>query len=195
MHAKQYELRLPANYDMDIIRHRVATRGHLTDAYDGLGLKAYLIRERGRDGSPVNEYAPFYLWAATSGMNRFLWGAGGFRGIIDDFGRPAVRNWIGAAFEHGPARRGTPRAATRHTEAIPAGVDPTGAVERALDDLKQRAGTPGVHSTALAVDPHHWELVQFTLWEHTAAETAGTRYQVLHLSTPHLTDLKVGRHW
>lgn len=41
--------------------------GHLNRS-----LKAYLIRERGRDGSPVNQYAPFYLWADTDGMGRFL---------------------------------------------------------------------------------------------------------------------------
>ena len=32
-----------------------------------------LIRERGTDGSPVNQYAPFYLWDAVDGMGRFLW--------------------------------------------------------------------------------------------------------------------------
>lgn len=26
MHAMQYEITLPADYDMDVIRHRVATR-------------------------------------------------------------------------------------------------------------------------------------------------------------------------
>jgi hypothetical protein len=61
MHAMQYEITLPADYDMEIIRERVATRGAALDDFAGLGLKAYLIRERGVDGSPVNQYAPFYL--------------------------------------------------------------------------------------------------------------------------------------
>ncbi|GGO10638.1 hypothetical protein GCM10010116_21330 [Microbispora rosea subsp. aerata] len=39
----------------------MATRGHALDDRAGLGLKAYLIRERGVAGSPVNQYAPFYL--------------------------------------------------------------------------------------------------------------------------------------
>lgn len=100
MHAMQYEITLPADYDTGIIRERVATRGHLLDDFPGLGLKAYLMRERA-EGSPVNQYAPFYLWAAPEGMNGFLWGPG-FQGIVDDFGRPVVQHWTGLAYEEGP---------------------------------------------------------------------------------------------
>lgn len=49
MHAMQYEITLPSDYDMGIIRDRVATRGHLLDTFPGLGVKAYLMRERGED--------------------------------------------------------------------------------------------------------------------------------------------------
>jgi len=97
MHAMQYEITLPADYDMKIIHHRVATKGPLLDDFAGLGLKAYLIRERGVDASPVNQYAPFYLWNSIAGMNRFLWGPG-FRGLCTDFGRPRVWQWTGLAF-------------------------------------------------------------------------------------------------
>ncbi|MEV4568163.1 DUF4865 family protein [Nonomuraea sp. NPDC049419] len=55
MYAKQYEITLPADYDMTIIRKRVADRGHLLADRAGLGLKAYLVRERGIGGSPVNQ--------------------------------------------------------------------------------------------------------------------------------------------
>ncbi|MEU4106665.1 DUF4865 family protein, partial [Streptomyces tanashiensis] len=111
MHAMQYEITLPADYDMEIIRERVATRGHLLDAFPGLGLKAYLVRER-EAGSPVNQYAPFYLWAAPEGMNAFLWGPG-FQGIVNDFGRPVVQHWTGLAYEEGPAAASAPGTATR----------------------------------------------------------------------------------
>jgi hypothetical protein len=37
--------------------------------------------------------------------------------------------------------------------------------------------------------------VHFTLWNHTAPETTGSHYQVLHLSAPHLADIAKGRHW
>ncbi len=102
MYAMQYSITLPADYDMNIIRQRVATRGHLLDTFPGLGLKAFLIRERGIDGSPVNQYAPFYLWTSIAGVNNFLWGNNaGFSGIVDSFGRPIVQHWTGVAFEKG----------------------------------------------------------------------------------------------
>lgn len=98
MHAMQYALTLPADYEMDVIRARVARIGHVLDDWEGLGLKAYLMRERGVNGSPVNQYAPFYLWNTVEGMNTFLWG-GAFQGLSDDFGRPSVRQWTGLSYE------------------------------------------------------------------------------------------------
>ena len=111
MHAMQYEITLPADYDMGIIRHRVATRGERTDSLRGLGLKAYSIREKGVNGSPVNQYAPCYLWVTQSGMNDFLLGPG-FAGLCDDFGRPAVRHWNVLTFEPGPAFGNPPMTAS-----------------------------------------------------------------------------------
>ncbi|MFC4534398.1 DUF4865 family protein [Sphaerisporangium dianthi] len=198
MHAMQYEITLPADYDMRVIRRRVATRGGALDAFSGLGVKAFAIRERGVDGSPVNEYAPFYLWNSLDGMNRFLW-SDGFRNLCDDFGRPVVQHWTGAAFERGPAWARVPRTATRSIEAVAPGSDAAAAVGRAIDGLRERAATPGVHSTALAVDPRHWEIVHYTLWEPDAPEVpcgaATARYTVLHLSAPEVARLPTGRHW
>ncbi|MFG1927241.1 DUF4865 family protein [Cryptosporangium sp. NPDC048952] len=168
MLAMQYELNLPADYDMGIIRHRVATRGSALDDFPGLRIKAYLIGE--------HSYAPFYLWNDVEGMNRFLYG-GGFANIVRDFWRPPVRQWIGLGFARGPAT--APRTATRQEIPLPEG-DPSAAIEQALDDLTVG---PDVHSTALAVDTHTWSLIRFTLGE---ATHPGTTYEVLHLSTPEL---------
>jgi Domain of unknown function (DUF4865) len=194
MYAMQYEIVLPADYDMGVIRHRVATRGTSLDAFPGLGLKAYLIRERGAAGSSVNAYAPFYLWTAISGMSRFLWGGGGFAGLADSFGRPTVRHWIGVAFGQGPSVAATPKLATRYTKMLLPDSDLAAMVASARDELEQRACLPGIHSTALAIDPHHWELVHFTLWKDDAPENTGTSYQVLHLSRPHLSELQESNH-
>ncbi|MFF1793868.1 DUF4865 family protein [Kitasatospora sp. NPDC086009] len=206
MHAMQYEITLPADYDMGIIHRRVAEKGHLLDAYPGLGLKAYLVRERGRDDSPVNQYAPLYLWRTAEGMNSFLWGPG-FRGLSADFGRPAVRHWLGAGLRHGgPRRDGPPRGgllrgdadgsagfASRHLELLPDGADPAEAVEAALASLPDH---PALHTAAVAVDPDRWELLRIALWSGPVPEDApGTRYRVLHLSTPELDRLPAGRHW
>jgi Domain of unknown function (DUF4865) len=191
MYAMQYELTLPADYNMQIIRHRVVTRGTMTDDFAGLGLKAYLIRERGKAGSSVNQYAPFYLWASVAGMNRFLWGGGGFRGIIASFGRPSVAHWTGVAFLPGPARELTPRAAVRSIEAIPGNADLEALVGREAEQLKRRVQHPNVHSSAFAIDPKDWQVVRFTLWENTAPDDdpADARFEVLHLSKPHIGDL------
>ncbi|WP_432046985.1 DUF4865 family protein [Streptomyces asiaticus] len=195
MLAMQYRITLPADYDMKIIRRRVETKGPLLDDFPGLGFKAYGIRERGVDGSPVHQYAPFYLWTAPEAMNRFLWGPG-FQGIVRDFGRPPVEHWQGLGFERGPAAGATPRAATRHSEPVPAATDPASAVEGALARLAERARKDGVHTTALGIDPRGWELIHFTLWEESAPPSEpGDRYQVLHLSAPDLDALPRGRHW
>ncbi|MEC3998510.1 DUF4865 family protein [Actinacidiphila sp. DG2A-62] len=195
MHAMNYRITLPADYDMGIVRHRVATRGHLLDAFPGLGLKAYLVRERGKDGSPVNGYAPFYLWNTVEGMNSFLWGPG-FRGLAEDFGRPAVEHWTGLAFERGPAIGTTPRQAARCAWRLPSGEPPGRAVDEAVAELSDAAGRPGLHSAALAVDPRRWELLRFTLWQDAApAEPGDERYEVLHLSRPGLDSLPTGRQW
>ncbi|MFJ6776492.1 DUF4865 family protein [Kitasatospora sp. NPDC091257] len=212
MHAMQYEITLPADYDMGVIRKRVADKGHLLDAHPGLGLKAYLVRERGRQGSPVNQYAPFYLWRTVEGMNGFLWGPG-FRGLSADFGRPAVRHWLGAGLTRGASGTSAasastsaseaaspteeaaapPTTATRETVRLPESADPAEAVERALADLPTH---PALHTAAVAVDPSRWELLRFALWHGPAPEDEpGVRYQVLHLSRPELDRLPAGRHW
>ncbi|PWI45441.1 DUF4865 family protein [Streptomyces sp. ICBB 8177] len=202
MYAMQYEITLPADYDMGIIRRRVASRGPALDGFAGLGFKAYLVRDRA-DGSPVNAYAPFYLWHDTAGMNRFLWGGGGFQGIVRDFGRPVVRHWTGVGHEPGPDRAAVPTAAVRETEAVPEGADLAELADRELSVLRERAAEPGTHSVTLAIDPYRWELVRFTLrTDGPAAAVAGkdaeagaTAYDVLHLNRPGLDELPTGRHW
>ncbi|MEU8709228.1 DUF4865 family protein [Streptomyces sp. NPDC048565] len=191
MHAMQYEITLPADYDMGIIRERVATRGHLLDDFPGLGLKAYLIRERGA-ASPVNQYAPLYLWSAPEGMNAFLRGPG-FQGIVDDFGRPEVQHWTGLLHQEGVASGALPRTAVRRREWIADTVRPADAVDAALEESRRLAGTSGAVVSALAVDPRHWELLYFTLWEHEPSGAPGDRYEVLHLSSPERDRLGHGK--
>lgn len=197
MYAMQYEITLPADYDMDIIRTRVATRGHVFDARAGLGLKAFVIRTRGVEGSPVNQYAPFYLWDDIGAMGNFLVGGGGFENIIADFGRPTVHHWAAISYETGPARDANPRVASRRVTPIPAGVDHVTLIDKELDELGELAGQEGVHSAVLAFDPRHWELVRLTLSQRTAPDRddATERYEVLHLSAPDSGQLALGRNW
>ncbi|MFI6643943.1 DUF4865 family protein [Streptomyces sp. NPDC050504] len=180
MHAMQYEITLPADYDMRIIRERVAAKGHLLDGLPGLGLKAYLVRERG-DASPVNQYAPFYLWHDPAAMTGFLRGPG-FQGLSADFGRPAVRNWQGVGYAEGGGDASGTRTAVRRTQPVEP-FDPVAqVVDEALRESVELARESGAVCTALALDPYRWELVHFSLWDHDAPTAPGDRYEVLHLS-------------
>ncbi|MGW1838275.1 DUF4865 family protein [Streptomyces sp. NPDC002067] len=194
MYAMQYTRTLPADYDMEIIRQRVRTRGHLLDDLPGLGLKAYGMRVRGTGGSPVNAYAPFYLWVDPRAMNRFLTGDG-FRGVIRDFGRPPVRHWQGLFHRPGPAAGTAPRSYTLRTVPLPEDADPDASFTEALAGHERLARTSEVHTTAMAYSPASWEVAHFTLWAGEAPDDAGDRYQVLHLSAPDIGALDEGRLW
>lgn len=78
MLAMQYRFTLPADYDMAIVRRRIANFGHRLDACPQLIVKAYLYAQRS-EGSAENLYAPFYLWNSSAGMSDFLTDEG-FRG-------------------------------------------------------------------------------------------------------------------
>jgi hypothetical protein len=183
MHAMQYELTLPADYDMGVIRRRVASRGHLLDDWPGLGLKAYLMRERGVHGSPVNQYAPFYLWNTVAGMNAFLWG-GPFQGIVDDFGRPSVRQWSGLAYEEGGAVGSPARVAVLRRQQVPDEGPLTDVMADTARETERLAREDGAVLSASAVDASLWELIQVSLWENDAPKADGDLYEVLHLSAP-----------
>jgi hypothetical protein len=184
MYAMQYEITLPADYDMRIIHERVRTKGALLDDLPGLGFKAYGIRERGTDGSTLNQYCPFYVWADTSAMSRFLWGGGGFGGIIASFGRPRVQHWTGISFTTGPAFDATPSLAVKNTRPIGCEEDPEAAVHEALERAAATARLPEVHSITVAVDPFRWQLLEYGLFRDEAPRTDAPRYRVLHLSAP-----------
>lgn len=188
MYAMQYEVTLPADYEMGTIRRRVATLGSKTDDFEGLGLKAYLVQDQA-NGATVNQYAPFYLWNAAAGMGRFLWGGGFFSGICASFGRPLVWHWTGVDARPGEAVDQPALAATKHTQLIAPDGDPAGPVAEAVRLLERTVERPGVHSSAIAVDPSRWQLVHFTLWSGEPGIVPGTRYQVLHLSTPGTKEL------
>lgn len=184
MEAMQYEITLPADYDLDIIRRRVADNGWRTDDFGGLGVKAYLIAEE-----PVNLYAPFYLWNDPAGMRRFLWGGGGFERICASFGRPPVRHWSGVAAAAGPSYGDQPVTAIRSTERLPAYVDPAAVATVVAAEVETTVKLPGVHTAAVGIDPFSWEVVRFTLLTSDAGELPGQRYQVLHTSAPELDRL------
>ncbi|MBI1351755.1 MAG: DUF4865 family protein [Actinomycetales bacterium] len=186
MQLMQYEITLPADYDMQVIHDRVAARGARTDDFPGLALKAYLVRERGLAGSPFNQYAPFYVWAELHGMNEFIFGAG-FDGIRTDFGRPAIHSWQGIAVCPGPDSHLPPITASRAVAWIDPGVSLVDLTARVVDETRRAADRPGVHLVAAGIDAYTWQRVIVTLWAGPVPDDAvGDRYSVLHLSQPGL---------
>ncbi|MFS8095847.1 DUF4865 family protein [Lentzea alba] len=175
MIAMQYEITLPTDYDMEIIRERVRTRGHALDDFKGLGFKAYLVRD--------TQYAPFYVWNTTAGMAEFLYRGGGFQNILASFGRPTVLHWPGVAFLRGDATKAN--YATRQITRLAPEANPIEVVQEA--ELEKK---PGLHSAALGVDPRTWEVVRFELWEEHPGEEGV--YEVLHFSEPELENITAG---
>jgi len=186
MIAMQYAITLPADYDMAIIRRRIADKGHLLDDFPGLAFKAWLHASRNDDALPSrdNLYAPFYLWHDSEGMNAFLGGAG-FAALARDFGRPAVRTWIPwqaelAADLHDAV------CATRELVPIPAHADlaELRAAEAAAARQDRAAGALAAIS---ACDPTRWTLLRFRLWPELRTEPPGANrqlYRVGHVSCP-----------
>jgi hypothetical protein len=186
MITMQYRIGLPADYDMDIIRRRIAERGHLTDAFPHLAFKAYLYADRKASYASGGEnlYAPFYLWHNQEGMNAFLTGAG-FAGVVESFGRPIVRTWsVWCAYT--AADLSTAQYATR--EMTPISTQTALAALRSEEDTRVQHDTQhGALAAISAFDPASWTLMRFRLWPHVVARPEGNDadiYAIGHISQP-----------
>lgn len=206
MDAMQYGTTLPANHDMQMFRDIVARNGHLLDDRAGLGFKAYLMRERGKLGSPVNYYGSFYLWNDAAAMARFLVGGGAFERIIRGLSRLTVEHWIGLACLAGanPARE--PKRAVRTITRLPQDLDCdddglglSRFIESSCRDFETSAHREGLHTAALALDTRNWTLIRFEAWNDAMPQQriddSSECYEVLHVSTPGIAALPKGRAW
>ncbi|MBD8899534.1 DUF4865 family protein [Rhodanobacter sp. DHG33] len=186
MIAMQYTITLPVDYDMGIIRRRIADKGHLLDDFPGLAFKAWLYaaRDDGEWPSRDNLYAPFYLWRDSAGMNAFLGGAG-FAALSQDFGRPAVRSWIPWQAELTHDLRGASYA-TREVVALPDHADLADWQRREAESA-HAAMADGALAAVTACDPANWTLGRFRLWPEMRSGLAGAgcqAYRVGHVSQP-----------
>ena len=181
MIAMQYSFTLPADYDMAIVRQRIAAKGHLLDQFDGLLLKSYLHATRG-ESSSENLYAPFYLWRDSAAMQRFL-GSEGFANLARAFGWPSIRVWpVWDAYLSPEARHA--HVASRAIEPIAAYADLASVRDDARAHL-ERDVERGALAAISAFEPTTWTRVAFRLWHETRpALSAGQWYQVGHVSQP-----------
>ncbi|MFZ6743677.1 DUF4865 family protein [Undibacterium sp. JH2W] len=194
MIAMQYNFTLPADYNMDIVRQRIASKGHMLDNFPGLAFKAYLHASKDSEptASSQNVYAPFYLWNDNEGLNNFLCGDG-FKAVSHAFGWPAVKQWS-VWHSHVGEQVRSAKFATRQVSAIAPYTALGGLREEETGAAKRLSQQDGVLATLVAFDPNEWTLVRFTLWRDaavakTAAQAAGLpatvqAYEVGHVSAP-----------
>lgn len=186
MLAMQYRFVLPADYDMAIIRARIAGKGHLMDDFPDLAGKAYLYSSRAADeGGGDNSYAPFYLWRRPEGLNRFLAGPG-FAALSRDFGWPSVRVWS-VWRAHLPAA--VRAAGQARCDILPIAPYSDLAALREIEEARLAADIAEGRALggACGFDPGGWSLVRFRLAAGLPAPAGGGQpglYRVGHLSLP-----------
>lgn len=81
MQAMQYKIKMPNDYNMNLIRKRVLDNGFKTDKFPNLLIKVYLIIDK----PTKKEYSPLYLWKNSKGMNKFIF-EGFYDNILSSFG-------------------------------------------------------------------------------------------------------------
>lgn len=187
-----YAHRLPADYDVQIIRNRAAARGHLFDAIPELYFKAFLLRERGRFGAIANEYSSLYLWRADKGFRDFLVG-GRTKSVTDSFGRPQIETRFALDALKGDGKEA--RFLTKQEQDIPLDADLTSVFAEEIARNREAAKEAGVVAAAAGVDAERWKLTRILVSEkEPAGREQGTAYQVLYLAKTLLAELpKVAR--
>jgi hypothetical protein len=188
MLAKQYSHRLPADYDMAVIRQRAAQRGPLWDATQGLAFKGFVAQERGRHGAVGNLYASVYLWLDTGEAASFLMGER-FQSVIDSFGRPSIETWLPLDARAGRAERA--QALYREELPIADGADRQALWSAEIERNSALARDADTVAAVSALDLAAWRLIRLTLSASPIdARRPGSAYEVLHLAHPGLASLR-----
>lgn len=187
MFIKQYRHRLPADYDMSIIRSRVAKGGPVFDDRPDLAFKSFSIEEAGQKGAAGNAYSSLYLWFEIDAVVDFLWYQG-FQNVFDTFGRPTVETWLAIDAAKGRSDHAT----MLYRE------DDDMAPSQSLADLRaseternrQNAARPGTVASVVGIELSTWRIARFTLTESSTQDHAGQMaYQVAYLAKPGLDRL------
>jgi Domain of unknown function (DUF4865) len=182
-----YGHRLPADYDLELIRQRARARGHLWDAMPELHFKAFLLRERGRFGAITSEYCSLYLWRKDEAFRDFLLD-GRYRTVTDSFGRAQITTLVAL-----DARKGSGREARflyRQEVDIPLDADMTPAFAAEVERVGEVARRAGTVAAAVGIDAERWKFTRVLVSENEQpGGDAGVVYQVLYLASPLLAEL------
>jgi len=186
-----YAHRLPADYDLDIIRKRAGARGHLFDAIPELYFKAFLLRERGRFGAITSEYSSLYLWRRDQGFRDFLVD-GRTKSVTDSFGRPQVETRFVLDALKGSAEQA--RFLYKHEQEIPLDTDLTSTFAAEIERNRETAKATGVVASAVGIDAQNWKVTRVVVSEQEpTGREPGAAYQVLYLARPLLSELPKAR--
>ncbi|NWB85515.1 DUF4865 family protein [Pseudomonas gingeri] len=184
MFAKQYSHRLPANYDMGLIRRRASELGPLWDDTQGLVFKAFIAEERGVFGAQANLYSSVYLWADPSAAAGFLMDER-FQRVIDSFGRPDIEAWLPLDLQLGSAPQA--RALYRETLPFDAQADRVRLLAEEVERNQAIVRQDDTVAVFLALDTAAWQLIRITLSSSEPdRHRAGKAYEVLYLAQPGL---------
>jgi hypothetical protein len=169
MHAMQYNIILPNDYDMNIIRKRVADNGQQTDHFPGLKMKAYLMIDQPQH----KEYAPLYLWHQTDGMNHFIFD-GFFDNILNSFGWHPIQIAIPLLTDFSETF-----ATARYVVEISSELS----TKQQMSRPTFTTSFPETVGKTLVYNPDKWQAVEFHfLKEHPITNNNEKVYQLLHLS-------------
>jgi Domain of unknown function (DUF4865) len=182
-----YGHRLPADYDLSIIRNRAAQRGALWDAIPELYFKAFMLRERGQYGAISSEYSSLYLWQRDQSFCDALVG-GRYKVVTDSFGRAEIETRVAL-----DARKGSGRVARfvyKQEQDIALDADLTSVFAVEIERNAVIARQKGTVVAAVGIDAQNWRITRILLSEEEPGEgKAGVAYQVLYLAKPLLDTL------
>lgn len=173
MIAMQYKISLPDNYDMNVIRQRVANNGHRTDGFQDLIFKAYLISEKRDSSKSCNEYSPLYIWQNNDGMNKFIFD-GYYDNILSSFGWQKIN--IGIPIT---CCLGKDFNLSKFALEIEHEITPMKQMKAINFSLEKDDCT----SKVLIYNPDKWKYVEYYFYkDRPIKKTIGKIYSILHLS-------------
>jgi Domain of unknown function (DUF4865) len=187
MMIAHYLHRLPANYDLGLIRERVKARAGEWDDEPELFFKAFMLREAGQFGAIANSYSSLYLWRQDDPIRNFLV-SGRYKVVTDTFGRADIKTrFVLDARKGGGAEA---RFAYKEELDIPVDADLATHLTDEIERNKTIVSRPGVVASAVGVDPLNWKVTRIALSADDPRDIGpGVVFQVLYLAHPLLETL------
>ena len=187
MTIAHYIHRLPADYDIGIIRSRAKERGALWNDVPELHFKGFLLREKGRFGAIASSYSSLYLWRTDEAFRNFLV-SGRYKVVTDSFGRADIQTRLSLDARRGWANDA--RFVYKQELSIPIDADLTAAFAAEIARNREAAERSGTVAAIVGVNPQNWTFTRILLSEQgPIGEGDAVAYEVLHLAQPLLNSL------